>query len=125
LTNLFEVGINFKSDGTMQLDSTKLATAMDNNFNDVATLFNSTTGFGTRFESWAKGVIGGGGTFESQTTSWNNSIKQITIQIDAMEVRMSSLENMYRQQYSSLNSLLASMQSTSSYLSQQLTSNGG
>lgn len=125
LTNLFEVGINFKSDGTMQLDSTKLATAMDNNFNDVATLFNSTTGFATRFESWSKGLIGGGGTFESQTTSWNNSIKQITIQIDAMEVRMSSLENMYRQQYSSLNSLLASMQSTSSYLSQQLTSNGG
>lgn len=125
LTNLFEIGINFKSDGTMQLDSTKLETAMNNNFDDVAALFNSTTGFGTRFESWAKGVVGGGGVFESQTSSWNNSIKQLTVQIDAMEVRMASMENMFRQQYSSLNSLLANMQSTSAYLSQQLTKTGG
>ena len=121
LTNLFQVGINFKSDGTMQLDSSKLSSAMDTNFNDVATLFNGSTGFGTRFENWAKGVIGGGGTFESQTTSWNNSIKQITTQMDALEVRMKNLENMYRQQYSSLNSLLANMQSTSAYLTQQLS----
>lgn len=125
LTNLFEVGISFKSDGTMQLDSSKLSTAMNNSFADVAALFNSSTGFATRFEDWAKGVVGGGGTFESQTTSWNNTIKQLAVQIDAMEVRMTSLESMYRQQYSSLNSLLASMQSTSAYLSQQLTSNGG
>lgn len=124
LTNLFEVGISFKSDGTMQLDSGKLSTAMNDSFADVSALFNSSTGFATRFEDWAKGVVGGGGTFESQTTSWNNTIKQITSQIDAMEVRMKNVENMYRQQYSSLNSVLANMQSTSSYLSQQLNSGG-
>jgi flagellar hook-associated protein 2 len=121
LTNLFEVGISFKSDGTMQLDSSKLNSAMDSKFNDVAALFSGTTGFATRFEAWSKNVNGGGGTFESQTNSWNRSIKQLNVQIDAMEVRMTSLESMYRQQYSSLNSLLANMQSTSAYLSQQLS----
>lgn len=125
LNNLYEVGITFKSDGTMQLDSTKLSDAMASSFDDVAALFNSTNGFATRFEAWAKGVAGSGGTFENQTTSWNNSLKQLATQIDSMEVRMKSLESMYRQQYSSLNSLLASMQSTSAYLSQQLTKTGG
>lgn len=125
LANLFEVGVSFKADGTMQLDSAKLSSAMSSNFNDVAALFNGTSGFATRFESWASGVTGAGGTFESQTNNWKNTVTQLTTQIDAMNVRMTSLEKMYRQQYSALNSVLANMSSTSSYLSQQLTKTGG
>jgi len=125
LSHLFEVGISFKTDGTMQLDTAQLGSALNSRFDDVATLFKDSTGFATRFENWAKGLIGNGGVFESQTTSWNNSIKQINTRIDALEVRMKSLESMYRQQYSSLNALLANMQATSTYLSQQLTKTGG
>ncbi len=125
LTNLFEVGISFSADGTMKLDSATLDSAMSNNFNQVATLFSGATGFATRFESWATGVTDIGGTFSTQTTNWQDTIKQLTTQIDAMNIRMTNLEAMYRQQYSSLNSILAGMSSTSSYLTQQLTKTGG
>lgn len=125
LTNLFEVGIGFKADGSMQLDESKLTGAINANFNNVAALFNGATGFATRFEAWAGSVIGSGGVFESQTSNWNNSIKQINSQIDALEIRLSSLEKSFRQQYSALNSLLSSMSSTSAFLAQQLTKTGG
>lgn len=38
-TDLSQVGVSFKSDGTLSLDSTKLQSALSSNFNDVAGLF--------------------------------------------------------------------------------------
>lgn len=39
LTTLSQVGVSFQKDGTLALDAAKLSTAMDNNFNDIASLF--------------------------------------------------------------------------------------
>jgi flagellar hook-associated protein 2 len=38
-TLLSQIGVSFQKDGTLKLDSTKLQTAIDNNFNDIAGLF--------------------------------------------------------------------------------------
>lgn len=121
LSNLFQVGVTSKSDGTLQLDSTKLNSAMSANFDDVASLFNSATGFATRFDNWAKSALAFDGTFASQTTSLNNSIKSLTAQRDSLETRMESVEAQYRRQFSTLNMTLAGMNQTSTYLTQQLS----
>lgn len=120
LSNLTEVGITTKSDGTLQLDSAKLSNAMSSNFGDVASLFNSATGFATRFDSWTKSALAFDGTFANQTTSLNNSVKSITSQRDIWETRLKSIEDQYRRQFSSLNMTLSSMNQTSAYLTQQL-----
>lgn len=39
LTNLSQIGISFQKDGTLSLDSAKLTTAINNNFNDIPGLF--------------------------------------------------------------------------------------
>jgi len=41
LTTLPQIGISFQKDGSMSLDSSKLQSAMANNFNDIAGLFSS------------------------------------------------------------------------------------
>ncbi|HTD06445.1 flagellar filament capping protein FliD [Undibacterium sp.] len=41
LTTLNQVGISFQKDGTLALDSTKLQTAITNNFGDIASLFSA------------------------------------------------------------------------------------
>ena len=41
LTTLSQIGITFQRDGQLALDSTKLTTAMNTNFGDIATLFTS------------------------------------------------------------------------------------
>ncbi|MFH0934775.1 MAG: flagellar filament capping protein FliD, partial [Pseudomonadota bacterium] len=120
LANLFEVGISAKSDGTLQLDSAKLNTAIASDFNNVADLFNSTTGFATRFDTWSTAALAFDGAFANRTASFNQSLKSIATQKDSLETRMDSLEQMYRRQFSSLNMALAGMNQTSTYLTQQL-----
>ena len=105
----------------MQLDSTKLNDALSANFGDVASLFNSATGFATRFENWADDALAFDGTFANRTTSLNDSIKSLASQRDIWETRLKSIEGQYRRQFSSLNMTLASMNQTSSYLTQQLS----
>lgn len=39
LTTLSQIGVSFQKDGTLALDSTKLSTAISNNFSDIASLF--------------------------------------------------------------------------------------
>ncbi len=42
LTNLSQIGISFQRDGTLTLDSSKLSSAINNNFSDIASLFATT-----------------------------------------------------------------------------------
>lgn len=119
LTHLFDVGINFKADGTMQLDSTKLNSAMATNFNDVATLFNSATGFGTRFDQWATTTVAIDGTIANHTAAINKTISSISDQISTLETRMTALQKQYSAQYTALDVALTRMNQTSAYLTQQ------
>jgi flagellar hook-associated protein 2 len=118
--NLFEVGVSSKADGTLQLDGGKLSSTMASNFSDVASLFSSATGFATRFNTWSDAALAFDGTFANRTTSINQTLSNLSNQRVALETRMSSLEKMYRQQYSQLNVTLAGLNKTSSYLTQQL-----
>lgn len=124
MTNIGQVGISFSSAGVMQLDSTKLATAMSTNYNDVVNLFTSATGYGTLFNNLATTTNASsalGGTFAVQTDSLNQSVKNTTDQIAVMQTRLTALQKQYTTQYSSLDMLLTSMNSTSNYLTQQLS----
>jgi flagellar hook-associated protein 2 len=119
LTHLFDVGITFKADGTMQLDSAKLSSVMTTRFSDVAALFNSATGFGTRFEQWATDALSVDGTIANHTAAINKSISSISDQIATLETRMTVLQKQYTAQYTALDVALTSMNQTSTYLTQQ------
>jgi flagellar hook-associated protein 2 len=120
LTTLAQVGITTKADGTLKLDSSTLDTALANNFNDVRSLFNAETGYGTRLSAWADAALDAEGVIESRTKSLDASIKGYNEQISKLEVRMSTLKKQYTTTYSNLNTLLSNMSSTSSYLTTQL-----
>jgi flagellar hook-associated protein 2 len=119
LTNLFQVGISFKADGTMQLDNTKLNSAMSSGFSDVSALFNSTTGFGTRFDQWATSTLAIDGTMANHTSAINKHISEISDQISTLETRMTALQKQYSAQYTALDVALTRMNQTSTYLTQQ------
>jgi flagellar hook-associated protein 2 len=121
LANAFEVGLTFKVDGTLQLDSAKLSSALATDFNDVANLFNSATGYATQYNTWATATLAYDGSIATRTKTLDDSIKNIGTQRDALEVRMVRIEKSYRTQYSNLNVLLSQMGKTSEYLSNQLS----
>ncbi len=120
LTTLGEVGLSFSTTGTLKLDSTKLNSAMAKDFNDVAHLFNSATGYATKFSAMTTTALAFDGTIATKTNGLNQSIKNVGDQIVSMESRMTRLQKQYTVLYSNLNVMLSSMAQTSAYLTRQL-----
>lgn len=119
LSTLSEVGIGFQADGTLKLDSTKLNTAMATNFSDVTNLFSSASGFATRLGTWATSFTQPTGLIDQHTDSLNTTINSYNEQIRKLEVKMTALQKQYTKTYTDLNTMLMSMNSTSTYLAQQ------
>lgn len=115
---LAEVGVSFKSDGTLSLDSSKFATALQNGFNSVSSLFtDETSGFATRLYDTASSMLNSDGLITSRTNGLNATIKSLDTRIDQMDARLTRTEARLRAQFSSLDSLLGTMKNTSNYLS--------
>lgn len=118
---LSDIGVSFQKDGTLALDNSKLQKAIDENFEDVAKLFTSTEGFATQLNSLAGDMLATDGLIASRTDGLNNSIQNIKKREDSMQARLDSIEERYRAQFIALDQALSSMQSTSAYLTQQLS----
>jgi flagellar hook-associated protein 2 len=76
--------------------------------------------FGTSLSTLTNSLAGSGGALDSRTDGINDSIKRLTDQGDALSVHLKQIEARYRAQYTALDVLMASMQTTSNFLTQQL-----
>ena len=79
-------------------------------------------GYADRLDKLLDGYLGSSGTIGGRTDGINRSIADLDDQADALNVRLTALEAQYRAQFSALDALVASMQSTQTYLTQQLAS---
>jgi flagellar hook-associated protein 2 len=124
ISRLSDLGVSVQKDGTLVLDSSKLSAALADAGKDVASLFSQTTsgnqGIAVRFGAALKAMVENDGLIDSRTEGIEASIKRIAAQRDAFENRLTAIEKRYRTQFSALDSLVASMNRTSSYLAQQL-----
>jgi flagellar hook-associated protein 2 len=122
LSSLAQVGIAFQAGGKLALDSSKLNSAIATNYNDVSNLFSSPTGFSTRLTAWAKATLTSGGLIDTRTQSLNQSVTFTNTEIDRLNNQITALQKKYTAQYTNLNVLLSSLNTTSTYLTQQLAS---
>jgi flagellar hook-associated protein 2 len=115
---LVSVGITTNSDGSLSLDSAKLATALNTNINAVGNLFGGTQGIAASLDSHLTSELARGGPISSRSTSLVKQEDALTQRQTDLDSRMSALSASLTQQFSALDSLLSSLQTTSSYLSQ-------
>ncbi len=122
-TMLSEIGLSFKTDGSMVVDSTKLSEALSDPAKKVSELFggNGTVeGFAKTLESSIKSILDSRGLIASRTEGIDRSIKSLEGRREALEARLAKVEARYSAQFSALDASMASMNSTSSFLAQQL-----
>ncbi len=123
ISTLSDIGIAVQKDGTLAIDSTKLAAALADPNKDVTALFTQTTtgneGIAVRFSSVLRTSIGFDGLIASRTDGIAASIKQIGNSRDALNLRLAKIEARYRVQFTALDTMMANMQKTSQYLTQQ------
>ncbi|OIQ85408.1 flagellar hook-associated protein 2 [mine drainage metagenome] len=81
---------------------------------------NFSTGYATGLNALLSGMLGSKGSIASATNGLNASITDIQNQENEMNQRLTAIQANYMAQFSALDTVISSMQSTSSYLTQQL-----
>lgn len=119
LKTLSDIGVSLQKDGTLKLDSTKLKAATDADYAGVTNLVAS---IGTAFKDGLEALVGSSGNITAATDSSNRLIKDLVKRQEALAARLTQVEERYRKQFSSLDTLIAGMNQTSSWLTQQLAS---
>lgn len=121
-TVLASIGITTTASGTLELDAAKLTKALDSDPDAVAHLFGSENGVAARLYAQVDKRLASSGDLESRNTSLKRDLDQISDDKEAVALRVAQIEARYRKQFTALDSLLSQLQTTSSYLAQQLAS---
>lgn len=78
-------------------------------------------GFAYRLDQTIDGMLDTSGTIASRTDGINRSVQDIARRREVLNRRLTDIEARYRKQFNALDSLVAGMQQTSQYLTQQLS----
>ncbi|HKS54254.1 MAG TPA: flagellar filament capping protein FliD [Steroidobacteraceae bacterium] len=117
---LASVGITTTATGALVLDTTKLQKALDTDPDAVAHLFGSENGVAARLFAQVDARLASGSDLDARNTSLKKDLDRVADDKEQLALRMEQIESRYRKQFTALDSLLAQLQSTSSYLAQQL-----
>jgi len=119
---LFDIGIEFEKDGTMSVDSAVLNNAVNTNLDSVAELFSDDDqGVAFRLSELLDSVLDDDGLIDAKEDGLNAQIEDVQDSAASFTLRLEMVEARYRAQYSALDTLMANLSATSSYLDQQLS----
>lgn len=121
LRSLSEIGITTDpKTGELTVDNTKLSAALSNNPQDVTSIFTGTTGVGRLMSEATDRFTRSDGLFSIAKDGLDRTLKTITKQYNATADRIDQRMETYRQQFVRLDTMVVQMNSTSSYLTEQL-----
>lgn len=78
-------------------------------------------GYAFLLNQWAGSILTATGAIQTRTDGISNTIKSIGLQRDTLNTRLVAIEKRYRTQFTHLDTMLSSMNNTSTYLTQQLS----
>lgn len=131
LSTLFSIGITFSKEGKLEISTSnqfgetgtqKFERALNENFDDLATLFGSPNGLVNKLDTFITEFNQSGGIFSSRETGIREQLKNNSKAIDDANRYMAQYEDTLRKRYQALDSLMAQLQSTSTYVTAQLGS---
>lgn len=126
VSTLSDLGVTMQRDGTLAFNTAKFDAAMASSTTNVGDLLSSTStaapGLAVRMTTVLDSILSSNGVLASRTEGINRSITDIGRQRESLSRRLDKIEQRYRAQFTSLDTLVSSMKKTSDYLTQQLAS---
>jgi flagellar hook-associated protein 2 len=116
--SLASIGVTTQSDGTLALNASTLQNALSSNFSAVSQLFNSTNGIASQLNTQLTSALASSGPVDSYSTTLVQQNSALTQQSTNLSNEEAALTTSMTQQFSALNTLLSSLQTTSAYLTQ-------
>ncbi len=124
IVNLASIGVNFNNDGTLSVDSGKLASTLSNNFSAVQNLLqNTTTGFSQNLSTVLSNINSPGtGILSLDSQSLNNTSQGLSRQLSDLQAALLVQQANLTTVYSRVNTILQELPLLESQISQQLAS---
>ena len=122
ISTIFQLGIDMDNDGKLSIDSTKFDKALDNNYEQVVSLFSGKEGVAGQLETKLKDYTKTGGLLSLREDQLNTELRSISRRESDAASQLTKYEANLRAQYASLDTLLAKMNSSASSLSALTTS---
>jgi flagellar hook-associated protein 2 len=124
---LSDVGVTLQLDGTLSVDDSKLGQAINDNLGALTQFFaggGTVDGMADQLGTTLGNMTSSTGLIGSATASLNQSISQLNDQYTRTQQQIDATMTMYKQQFTQLDAMIAQMNSTSSYLTQQFDALG-
>lgn len=118
--SLAALGITRQADGTLALDQGTLDKALSSNPSAVQDLFAGDHGIATGLDATVSGYTANNGLLQTRIKALNSDQADLAKQQTALDQRMQVYEQQLQKQYTALDSLVSSLNNTSSFLTQQL-----
>ena len=116
-TTLSQLGISFQKDGSLALDASKLNLALSA---DVVSASALALALGSAVKTFADGLLGFSGPIPTATAGINRSITDIGTQRVKLQSRLDATQVRYQKQFRALDTLMSGMNTTATFLTQQL-----
>ena len=122
LSTIFDLGVEMADDGTLSLDSSAFSDAMDESYDDVVSLFSGDNGLANILGDMVSNYTGSSGLLSDMVDASQDSADKTEESLENFEYRMDLYEEQLRARFTTLDTLLASMNSNGTYLLTQLSS---
>lgn len=120
---LSAIGIRSSKDGSLSIDVSKFDAALATNPAAVERLFDKERvgSLGAVLSARLEGAVAPNtGLLDARTKALNDRLQGLLSDRERLDVRISRIEDNYRRQFTALDGLVAQLQSTSSFLTQEL-----
>ncbi|CAM5788980.1 flagellar filament capping protein FliD [Castellaniella caeni] len=127
LSSVFSLGLSTDpTTGQLSLNTDTFSSLLASDPTDVQNVLAGASGVGQAFQTMSDQLLQTGGAFSSATEGTKNLLSDLQAQYQQQSDNISSEMDNYRQEFTALDSMMAQMNSLSSYLTQQLAglSNG-
>lgn len=115
-----EFGLRFDTQGKLELDSAALAESLSTRRDDVAAWWNGPDGLASALDGVLSQQLGDDASLKSREDALSARLERIDQREERLDLRMESVRARYLAQFTALDVALAQLQTTSSFLSQQL-----
>lgn len=121
--SLASLGVSVQKDGSLSIDSDKLTAALESGAAKSLFVGSGSNGLVSKIDAMIAGVVNeDSGLIANRLSGMEEVKKAMARQEDVLNNRMELIEARYRRQFTALDTLMSSMSSTSTFLTQQLAS---
>ena len=117
---LADLGIRTERDGSLSIDTEKLDGALEDNFAAIGNFLAGDDGLMMRLNNKIDPYAKDGGIIDTRNNSLQNTLSDIDDQRERLNTQLASLESRLLAQFNAMDTLVANLSSTSTYLQGQL-----